>query len=162
MTLQSEIAAAIEDMEVDITVAELTRLIKDTDTDGSGELDSQEFAHMLSAVTMKKHADNVDAGANRDLCVTLSIFCAFNDSWSYFESIYFCIITLTTIGVRPPPLTPSLSLALSLALIRLFRLPRLLSALSFCPSDTHFSQHRDLVLLITVRSWGLRSRHPHA
>ena len=36
--LQSEIAKAIEDMEVDVTVPELTRLIEDTDTDGSGEL----------------------------------------------------------------------------------------------------------------------------
>ena len=65
---------------------------------------------MLNAFTMMKSANQSEHAANRDLAITgaivvfllfagAAIFCALQPGWTYLESFYFCIVTLTTIGL---------------------------------------------------------------
>lgn len=113
---QQEICAAIEDMGLDITAEELHDLIashwSDTRSDHlhDKDLDSHEFAEMVNAFTMMKSADEGERAANRDLlCVLLlaivivfggaAIYCGIHPTWTYLDSIYFCIVTLTTVRV---------------------------------------------------------------
>ena len=103
---REEFRAALEDLDIFLSTAQFEKLVAETDDEGTGMIELDEFK--LAAAQLKLP---LGKAARARMRLGLSVFTAiawlfvgslayvYLEDWRYLDSIYFCVVTLTTIGL---------------------------------------------------------------
>ena len=102
--LQVEFRFALGDLGIELTDTQFAALVNDID-DGSGQIDAAEFRACAAALNLPvgrlartKIRAAAGFGASALWIVIGMLVFAECEGWSYLVALYFCLITLTTIG----------------------------------------------------------------
>mmetsp|Transcript_32523 Transcript_32523/g.103587 ORF Transcript_32523/g.103587 Transcript_32523/m.103587 type:complete len:494 (-) Transcript_32523:58-1539(-) len=89
---------------------EMATYFEDMDEDEDGGLDSEELLHFVMKMQKLDEAERTKKSASTELHIVMMLFCSFllfgtgvfyavEDDWSFLDSFYFCVITITTVGL---------------------------------------------------------------
>ena len=103
---REEFREALEDLDIFLTAAQFEQLVADTDDEGTGMIELDEFklaAAELNLPLGKAARTRVRLGVSVLTAIVWIFVGSFAyvllEDWRYVDSLYFCVVTLTTIGL---------------------------------------------------------------
>ena len=101
-----EMRRGLEELQIDLSDDDFTRLMEIIDEDGNNEISKEEFKEAVSLL----HADLSEvSGRSSQMKITIvlvlvwvglgSLYFAIAEDWGYGQALYFSFVTLSTIGL---------------------------------------------------------------